>query len=166
MNPESLLFQPVGAGRNPRYLESHGVSPDIERHGIEDLRLVTFRDGDGSRRYYGTFTAYKGVRILSPWLEYRDGDTIGVRLITGKPAQNKGMALFPRPAPPRPAIPPGPIPVRRPASIRVDLYRSVFREADSPTREAARPGTTRSCPLDRGRLSLSTGDIGGHCRER
>jgi predicted GH43/DUF377 family glycosyl hydrolase len=69
---------------------------DIERHGIEDLRLVNFRDEDGSQRYYGTFTAYNGVRVFPQLLEYRGGRTIDVRLITGECAQNKGMALFPR----------------------------------------------------------------------
>src|SRR5262249_34503902 len=69
---------------------------DIERHGIEDLRLVSFRDEDGSRRYYGTFTAYNGVRVCPQLLEYCGGRTIDVRLITGECAQNKGMALFPR----------------------------------------------------------------------
>jgi predicted GH43/DUF377 family glycosyl hydrolase len=69
---------------------------DIERHGIEDLRLVMFSDDDGARRYYGTFTAYNGVRVFPQLLEYDGGDTIRVRLLTGGSAQNKGMALFPR----------------------------------------------------------------------
>ena len=69
---------------------------DIERHGIEDLRLVQFKDDDGSRVYYGTFTAYNGVRVFPQLMEYRGESTIDVRLITGDCAQNKGMALFPR----------------------------------------------------------------------
>jgi predicted GH43/DUF377 family glycosyl hydrolase len=69
---------------------------DIERHGIEDLRLVQFTDDDGSQVHYGTFTAYNGVRVFPQVLEYRGGSTIDVRLVTGKSAQNKGMALFPR----------------------------------------------------------------------
>ncbi len=69
---------------------------DIERHGIEDLRLVQFTDEEGARAYFGTFTAYNGVRVFPQLLEYRGGSTIEVRLITGKCAQNKGMALFPR----------------------------------------------------------------------
>ncbi len=44
---------------------------DIERHGIEDLRLVLFTDDDGTRTYYGTFTAYNGVRVFPQLLEYR-----------------------------------------------------------------------------------------------
>lgn len=69
---------------------------DIERHGIEDLRLVLFTDDDGRRTYYGTFTAYNGVRVFPQLLEYGGGSTIEVRLLTGESAQNKGMALFPR----------------------------------------------------------------------
>jgi predicted GH43/DUF377 family glycosyl hydrolase len=69
---------------------------DIERHGIEDLRLVQFTDGDGTRTYYGTFTAYNGARVFPQLLEYSGGRTISVRLLTGECARNKGMALFPR----------------------------------------------------------------------
>jgi predicted GH43/DUF377 family glycosyl hydrolase len=69
---------------------------DIERHGIEDLRLVRFLDDDGSRTYYGTFTAFNGIRVFPQLLEFRGGDTIDISLITGKCAKNKGMALFPR----------------------------------------------------------------------
>ena len=69
---------------------------DIERHGIEDLRLVCFTDDDGSQTYYGTFTAYNGVRIFPQLLEFRGGHTINISLITGECAKNKGMALFPR----------------------------------------------------------------------
>ena len=69
---------------------------DIERHGIEDLRLVRFTDDDGSHTYYGTFTAYNGMRVFPQLLEYRGGSTIDISLITGECAKNKGMALFPR----------------------------------------------------------------------
>lgn len=69
---------------------------DIERHGIEDLRLVLFTEDDGRRTYYGTFTAYDGVRVFPQLLEYSGGKTIDVRLLTGESARNKGMALFPR----------------------------------------------------------------------
>jgi len=69
---------------------------DIERHGIEDLRLVCFTDDDGSQTYYGTFTAYNGVRVFPQLLEFQGGTTINISLITGECAKNKGMALFPR----------------------------------------------------------------------
>ncbi len=69
---------------------------DIERHGIEDARLVLFTDDDGAQTYFGTFTAYNGIRVFPQLFIYEGGDRIDVRLITGKSAQNKGMALFPR----------------------------------------------------------------------
>jgi predicted GH43/DUF377 family glycosyl hydrolase len=69
---------------------------DLERHGIEDLRLVRFADTDGSHIYYGTFTAYDGGRAFPQLFQYAGGDTIDINLITGECAKNKGMALFPR----------------------------------------------------------------------
>jgi predicted GH43/DUF377 family glycosyl hydrolase len=69
---------------------------DIERNGIEDLRLVRFTDDDGSQVYYGTFTAFNGERIFPQLMEFRGGHHIDISLITGKCARNKGMALFPR----------------------------------------------------------------------
>jgi predicted GH43/DUF377 family glycosyl hydrolase len=69
---------------------------DLERHGIEDLRLVRFTETDGSHAYYGTFTAYDGGRAFPQMFQYSGGSTIDVSLITGECAKNKGMALFPR----------------------------------------------------------------------
>jgi predicted GH43/DUF377 family glycosyl hydrolase len=69
---------------------------DIERHGIEDVRLVRFTEDDGSCRYYGTYTAYDGLRVYPQLLEYQSGRYVEISLITGKCATNKGMALFPR----------------------------------------------------------------------
>jgi predicted GH43/DUF377 family glycosyl hydrolase len=69
---------------------------DMERHGIEDLRLVRFTDDDGRHTYYGTFTAFDGGRAFPKLLEYSGGSTINISLVTGECAKNKGMALFPR----------------------------------------------------------------------
>jgi predicted GH43/DUF377 family glycosyl hydrolase len=69
---------------------------DIERHGIEDLRLVRFTEDDGSHCYYGTYTAYDGVRVYPQLLEYRHDPFLHISLMTGHCARNKGMALFPR----------------------------------------------------------------------
>jgi predicted GH43/DUF377 family glycosyl hydrolase len=69
---------------------------DIERHGIEDLRLVRFTEDDDRHTYFGTFTAFDGGRAFPKMLEYAGGDTIDINLITGECAKNKGMALFPR----------------------------------------------------------------------
>jgi hypothetical protein len=69
---------------------------DNERRGIEDLRLVHFTGDDGSVHYYGTYTAYNGFRIFPHLLEYPVGQNVGVQMLTGRCAKNKGMALFPR----------------------------------------------------------------------
>jgi predicted GH43/DUF377 family glycosyl hydrolase len=69
---------------------------DNERRGIEDLRLVLFRGDDGPARYYGTYTAYNGFQIFPHLLEYAGGPYLEVRMLTGRCATNKGMALFPR----------------------------------------------------------------------
>lgn len=67
-----------------------------QRNGIEDARFVHFRNDDGSRCYYATFTAYDG-RVVMPEL-VETTDFLRFRFITlnGRAAQNKGMALFPR----------------------------------------------------------------------
>jgi predicted GH43/DUF377 family glycosyl hydrolase len=67
-----------------------------ESHGIEDLRMVRFVDDDGTVTYFGTCTAYDGLRILPQLIETRDFLKIGVHTINGACAQNKGMAIFPR----------------------------------------------------------------------
>jgi predicted GH43/DUF377 family glycosyl hydrolase len=69
---------------------------DIERHGIEDLRLVRFTEDDGTVIDYGTFTAFNGDRVFPQLLEFRGECTINISLMTGECAKNKGMALFPR----------------------------------------------------------------------
>ncbi len=69
---------------------------DIERHGIEDLRMVQFIDDDGTVVHYGTFTAFNGERIFPQLMEFRGAGKIEISLITGECARNKGMALFPR----------------------------------------------------------------------
>jgi predicted GH43/DUF377 family glycosyl hydrolase len=67
-----------------------------ESRGIEDARLVRFVDDDEEVRYYATYTAYNGFRILPQLMETPDFGTIRVRTLHGKYAQNKGFALFPR----------------------------------------------------------------------
>ena len=69
---------------------------DNERRGIEDLRLVRFAGDDGSFHYYGTYTAYNGFQIFPHLLEYPVGRDVEIRMLTGRCAKNKGMALFPR----------------------------------------------------------------------
>ncbi len=67
-----------------------------ESAGIEDARFVRFVDDDGSVIYYATYTAFNGFDILPQILETTDFLTFKMHTISGKAAQNKGMALFPR----------------------------------------------------------------------
>ena len=67
-----------------------------ESSGIEDARFVHFVDDDGSAIYYATYTAYNGFDILPQILETTDFLTFKMHTLSGKAAQNKGMALFPR----------------------------------------------------------------------
>ena len=67
-----------------------------ESAGIEDARFVRFEDDDKSVIYYATYTAYNGFTILPQILETTDFLTFKMHTLSGKNAQNKGMALFPR----------------------------------------------------------------------
>ena len=67
-----------------------------ESSGIEDARFVRFKDDDKSVIYYATYTAYNGFTILPQILETTDFLTFKMHTLSGKAAQNKGMALFPR----------------------------------------------------------------------
>ena len=67
-----------------------------ESRGIEDCRLTAFTGDDGRVTYFGTYTAYNGVRTLPQLLETRDFHAFEIHTLNGKYVQNKGMALFPR----------------------------------------------------------------------
>ena len=67
-----------------------------EQNGIEDARFVHFCEDDGSQRYYATYTAYDGDRILPQIIATEDFLTLRLRPLHGAAARNKGMALFPR----------------------------------------------------------------------
>ena len=69
---------------------------DAESQGIEDLRLVLFREDDDSTRYYGTYTAYNGTHIMPQLLEISAVDEVRIHTMSGACSQNKGLALFPR----------------------------------------------------------------------
>jgi predicted GH43/DUF377 family glycosyl hydrolase len=66
-----------------------------ESRGIEDMRLVQFRD-NGNVEYFGTYTAYDGAHVLPMLMGTTDFRTISIHTLNGQCAQNKGMALFPR----------------------------------------------------------------------
>lgn len=63
---------------------------------MEDARFVRFVGEDGSAVYYATYTAYDGFRALPQLIETVDFRSFRIATLTGKLAQNKGAALFPR----------------------------------------------------------------------
>lgn len=67
-----------------------------ESHGMEDARFVRFSEDDGSVRYFATYTAYDGYRILPQLVETRDFVSFRIGTLNGSSATNKGIALFPR----------------------------------------------------------------------
>lgn len=71
-------------------------SSENESRGIEDVRLVTFTEDDGSVILFGTYTAYNGYAIFPTLLESHDLTTLEIQMMAGRYAKNKGMALFPR----------------------------------------------------------------------
>jgi predicted GH43/DUF377 family glycosyl hydrolase len=68
-----------------------------ETRGMEDARFVRFTANDGEVRYYATYTAYDGFEIWPQLIETKDFRRFTVSTLNGAAAQNKGMALFPRP---------------------------------------------------------------------
>jgi len=69
---------------------------EYERKGIEDARFVCFKNDDGSRAYYATYTAYDGSLIMPKLLQTTDFYTFKMMPLYGEGAQNKNLALFPR----------------------------------------------------------------------
>lgn len=68
-----------------------------ERHGVEDARFVRFTDLAGTTHYRGTYTAYDGRNIAPRLIITSDLREFDIHRLTGDAAQDKGMALFPRP---------------------------------------------------------------------
>ena len=69
---------------------------EAESQGMEDMRLVRFTDDDGSQYYYGTYTAYNGRQTLPHLVEMPRSGIARIRMLHGRCAKNKGLALFPR----------------------------------------------------------------------
>ena len=67
-----------------------------ESNGMEDARFVRFT-GDGGSEYRATYTAYDGRHIAGRLLRTGDFQHFEVTPLRGSGADNKGMALFPRP---------------------------------------------------------------------
>jgi predicted GH43/DUF377 family glycosyl hydrolase len=69
---------------------------EVQRNGLEDLRLTRL-DGDCHERgWIGTYTAYSGREIRSELLRTEDFVKFDLIPITGGAARNKGLALFPK----------------------------------------------------------------------
>ena len=68
-----------------------------ETRGMEDARFVRFTADGGKVTYYATYTAYDGFEILPQLIETEDFVRFTISTLHGAAAQNKGMALFPRP---------------------------------------------------------------------
>lgn len=68
-----------------------------QRQGIEDLRLVSFQEEDGSISHLGTYTAFDGRVARSELLRVgQDFKHFEMHPMRGASAASKGMALFPR----------------------------------------------------------------------
>jgi predicted GH43/DUF377 family glycosyl hydrolase len=68
---------------------------EVQRNGLEDLRLTRLNGGCAEPEWVGTYTAYSGRDIRSELLRTRDFKTFDLVPITGGAARNKGLALFP-----------------------------------------------------------------------
>jgi len=64
--------------------------------GIEDMRLVSFTDGDGMVSFRGTFTAFDGTDVRQGLIQTSDFKSFEMRGVEGDLYAGKGMALFPR----------------------------------------------------------------------
>jgi predicted GH43/DUF377 family glycosyl hydrolase len=83
--------------------ESQAISETVvfpvlpsQSKGVEDLRMVTFRDGDGVETIMGTYTAFDGSAVRQELLRGIDMRTFEMRGLSGAMTGYKGMALFPR----------------------------------------------------------------------
>lgn len=98
-----LLHWLASSNYRVAFAESTDVSERVlfpsgptESHGMEDARFVRFVHDDGEITYYATYTAFDGHQILPQLLETADFTSFRVATLSGRCAQNKGMALFPR----------------------------------------------------------------------
>src|SRR5262245_22752039 len=67
-----------------------------QSNGVEDLRLVTFTEDDGSSTYFGTYTAYSGRDIGCELMRTERFAEFELTPLRGPAARQKGLALFPR----------------------------------------------------------------------
>jgi predicted GH43/DUF377 family glycosyl hydrolase len=69
---------------------------EVQRNGLEDLRLTRFNGGCLEEEWVGTYTAYSGRDIRSELLRTNDFVKFDLVPITGSAGRNKGLALFPK----------------------------------------------------------------------
>ena len=67
-----------------------------QTNGLEDLRMVPFRDDSGQTTILGTYTAFAGRDMTCELFETRDFRTFKLTPLRGSAAAHKGLALFPR----------------------------------------------------------------------
>jgi predicted GH43/DUF377 family glycosyl hydrolase len=69
---------------------------EVQRNGLEDLRLTRLNGDCGNPEWVGTYTAYSGREIRSELLRTVDFEKFDLVPITGSAGRNKGLALFPK----------------------------------------------------------------------
>ncbi|MDI7775957.1 glycoside hydrolase family 130 protein [Asticcacaulis sp. EMRT-3] len=67
-----------------------------QTNGLEDLRMVMFRDEVGATSFMGTYTAYNGREIACECFETSDFRSFRLTPFVGAASQHKGLAFFPR----------------------------------------------------------------------
>lgn len=103
--PDPELVRQIGAkalvqlncrdAREPSETVLFPVVPSQSR-GIEDLRLVQFREDDGRTTYMGSYTAVCAESARQELLQTDDFRLFHMHPVEGPVASGKGMALFPR----------------------------------------------------------------------
>ncbi len=103
--PDPELVRQIGAKaliqlncRDAREPSETVLFPVIESQsrGIEDLRLVRFREDDGRETYIGTYTAVGNESARQEVLQTDDFRLFHMHPVGGPVSIGKGMALFPR----------------------------------------------------------------------
>jgi predicted GH43/DUF377 family glycosyl hydrolase len=69
---------------------------EVQRNGLEDLRLTRLNGGGHEAEWVGTYTAYSGREIRSELLRTSDFVKFDLVPLTGSASRNKGLALFPK----------------------------------------------------------------------
>ncbi len=67
-----------------------------QKNGLEDLRLLQFTEDDGSKHFYGTYTAFSGQDVGCEMLTTERFSEFNLTPLRGAASGHKGLALFPR----------------------------------------------------------------------